>query len=229
MKQFWRIAGVATLAAILGVAAFGAMAYAQDEESSPFDFRGKFREAVASALGVSVEEYDAAVDQAQTQVTDEAVTEGWLTEEQAELLVWRRDQAPGAGRRGMDKGLRSFGPGMRGEGVNLASVAAEELGMSLTDLLTELQGGKAIADVAAEKGVDTQAIVNAHLSRLRENLDEAVADGKITQKQADYRLEQAQERVTDQLDNTWEDRGPGAFPSGGRPGPMWGFPGQSDA
>jgi hypothetical protein len=228
MKRLWKLAGVATLVAILGVAALGAVAYAQDDEGSPFDFRGKFREAVASALGVSVEEYDAAVDQAQEQVVGEAVSEGWLTEEQAELMQWRMDQAPGAGMRGMGKGMRGFGPGPRGGGDNLVSVAADELGMSLTDLLTELQAGKSIAVVAAEKGMDVQAIADAYLAQLKENLDESVAEGKITQKQADYALEQAGEKVTDQLKKTWEE-GMRGFPGGGRPGRMQGFPGQSDA
>jgi hypothetical protein len=228
MERFWKLAGVAILVAILGVAALGAVAYAQDDEGDPFDFRGKFREAIASALGVSVEDYDAAVDQAQEQVVGEAVAEGWLTEEQAELLRWRMDQAPGPGMHGMGKGMRGFGPGLRGGGDNLVSIAADELGMSLTDLLTELQAGKSIADVAAEGGVDAQAIADAYLAQIKENLDQSVADGKITQKQADYALEQAGERVTDQLNKTWED-GMRGFPGGGRPGRMRAFPGQSDA
>jgi hypothetical protein len=228
MKQFWRMAGVATLVAILGVAAFGAVAYAEDEELSPFDFRAKFREALAGALGVSVEEYDAAVDQAQEQVVAEAVAEGWLTEEQAELMQWRMDQAPGAGIRGMGKVPRGFGPGSRGGGDNLVSIAADELDMSLADLLTELQSGKSIAQVAADKGVDAQTIADAYLVQLKENLDESVAEGKITQKQADFALEQAGERVTDQLNKTWEE-GSRGFPGGGRPGRMKGLSDQSDA
>ena len=228
MKQMWRMAGVATLVAILGLAAFGAVAYAQDEEASPFDFRAKFREALAGALGVSVEEYDAAVDQAQDQVVDEALAEGWLTEEQAELMKWRMDQAPGAGMRGVGKGLRGFGLGMPGGGDNLVSIAADALSMSLTELLTELQAGKSIAQVASDKGVDVQNIADAYLAQIQENLDEAVAEGKITQNQADLRLEQARERVTGQLDKTWEEGGRG-FPADGRPGRRGGFPGQIDA
>ncbi len=222
MRKFWKIAGIATLVAILGVAAVGAVVYAQDDGTGgPFDFGGRFRQALADILGISVEEYDAAVEQAQDRVVDEAVDEGWLTEDQAEMLRWRMDQAPGFGMRGMDKGFGGFGHGMFGPGDNLISIAADQLGMSLTDLLTELQDGKSIADVAAEKGVDTGAIVDAYLAKLKDNLDEAVAEGRITQKQADYSLEQAEERAVDQLDNTWED----GFRGGGHRGGMMGFPG----
>jgi hypothetical protein len=229
MRRFWKIAGIAALVAIVGVAAVGAVAFAQDDDGSPFDFGQRFREAISGILGVTVEEYDAAVEQAQEQVVDEARSEGWLTEDQAEMLKWRMDQAPRFGMPGMGKDFGGFDRGMLGRGSNLLSIAADKLDMSLTDLLTELQDGKTIAEVAQDKGVTTQDIVDAYVSELRADLDEAVADGHMTQKQADYALEQTKERVTDQLDNTWEGRFPGGFPGGGRPGRRGGFPGQSDA
>jgi polyhydroxyalkanoate synthesis regulator phasin len=229
MKRFWKFAGIATLIAVLGVAVVGAVAYAQEDgEGFPFDFRGKFKEALAEILGVSVDEYDAAVDQAQGQVVDEALAEGWLTEDQADMLKWRMDQAPDLGMRGMGKDFGGFDRGMFGRGDNLVSVAADELGMELTDLLTELQDGKTIADVAGEKGVDTQVIVDAYVAQVKENLDEGVAEGRMTQKQADYFLEQAGERATDQLNNTWEG-GSRGFPGGGHPGRMPGLPGEGGA
>ncbi len=224
MTKFWKIVGATTLVAVLGLVAVGAIALAQDSDSGsdgPFDFATRFREALANILGISVEEYDAAVEKAQDQVVDEAVAEGWLTEEQAELLRWRMDQAPGFGMRGMGRGFGRHGWGIGGFlGDNLLSIAADKLNMKLTELLTELQDGKSIADVAKEKGVDTQTIVDAYLAQLKENLDKAVADGRITQKQADYMLQQAEERVTDQLDNTWPG-GPGGWGKRG----MMGFPG----
>lgn len=230
MKKIWKIAGIGALVAILGIATVGVVVMAQDSGSStnePFDFAARFKAALADILGISVEEYDAAVDKAQNQVVDEAVAEGWLTEEQAELLRWRLEQAPGFGMRGMGPGMGpGFGRpgwGMGGlMGDNLLSVAADKLGMKLTELLTELQNGKSIADVAREKGVDPQTIVDACLAQVKEKLDEAVADGRITPKQADYQLQQIQQRVTDRLDNTCPDgfRGRGRHKGG-----MMGFPG----
>ena len=222
MKRFWKLAGIAMGVAILGAAALGAVAYAQDDDGSPFDFRTRFREALASALGVTVEEYDAGVDQAQEQVVDEAVSEGWLTEEQAELMRWRMDQAPGFRMPGPGKAPGMLGRGMGIGGDSLLSVAADELGMSLTELLTELQDGKSIADVAATQGVDPQTIVSSYLAALQEDMDEAVAEGRITQNQADHMLQQAEERATNQVENIWEG-GPRDF-GGGRHGGR-GFPG----
>ena len=222
MKKMWKMVGVATLVAILGAVALGAVAYAQaDDDGYPFDFAGKFKEALANALGVTVDEYDAAVEEAQGQVVDQALAEGWLTEEQAELLEWRMAQEPALGKGRMPMGF-GLEPGPLGRGDNLVSLAAEQLGMKLTYLLTELQGGKSIADVAGEKGVDTQVIVDAYLDQVRDNLDEAVADGRITQNHADYQLQQLEQRATDQLDNTGQD---GFRGFGGHRGGMRGFPG----
>jgi hypothetical protein len=224
MKKVWKVLGIATLVAILGAVGLSAVAYAQEDDAgTPFDFLGSFKEALADILGISVDEYDAAVEQAQGQVVDEALAEGWLTEEQAELMAWRMAQAPNAGMRGMGFGKLPMGRGIGSLGDKLVSLAADELGLSLTELLTELQDGKSIADVAAEQGVDTQTIVDAYVAKLKADLDEAVAEGDMTQTQADYALEKAQERVLDLLEGAGfgEAQGFGR----GRHGGMRGFPG----
>ena len=230
MKQVWKIVGIAMLVAILGGAGVGAVALAQDTASATdgsFNFADKFREAIAGALGITVDKYDEAIKTAQAKVVDDAVSEGWLTKDQAEMLQWKMNQAPDSGMRVMGKGfgMGMAGRGMMGGGDNLLSVAAKQLDMSLTDLLTELQGGKSIAGVAKDKGVDTQTIVDAYVSQVKETLDKAVTDGRITQKQADYQLEQMKTRLTNQLDKIGIDLGRGGFPGGGHRGGGTGFPG----
>lgn len=231
MKRFWKIAGIATLVAILGVTAIGAVALAQDPEDGsawPFDFHTKFREAIAEILKIDVETYDTAVEQAREQVVDEALAEGWLTEEQAERMQERLE--PGFGPRGMDKGFMGPHGGLMGhDGDSIMGTIAEEAGLSVQDLFAELQEGKTLAEVASEHGVDAEAIVADHLAQLEENLQQAVEDGKITENQAGAMLEHAKEMVPDLLNNTWEGKFPGGFPGGERPGRMRGFPGQSDA
>jgi hypothetical protein len=229
MKRFWKLAGIATLVAILGVAAIGTVAFAQDDDSGgPFNFGARIKELVADALGISVEQYESILEQARGQVVDEALEEGWLTEDQVEKMQEHMEQRAEGGR--MGKGFMAPGMGPMGRGdASLANVAAEKLGLSLEDLRAELQDGKSIADVAAEKGVNTQDIIDAYLAELETSLTEQVTEGKITQKQADWMLEQATERAPEQLDGTWEGPGPGGFPGGGRrPGGKGGFPGQND-
>jgi len=241
MKTFWKVAGIATLVALLGVAVVGAMAFAQETEDGadwPFNFRERLHQAVADVLGITVEEYDAAVETARDQVLGEAVTGGLLTQEQADRMREQAEEGFGPGMGGKFHG----GPrgGMFGPGNSFISVAADELGMTVQDLVSELQDGKTIADVAAANGADPQAIADAFVAQHTEWLNEAVANGRITQEQADQMLEQmtqeAQEHLTEPF--PFEGRGPGGC-GGGMPGghwrggqsggPMHAFPGEKDA
>lgn len=230
MKRNWRrIAWTAGLIALVGVVGVSSVALAQSDDDSgwAFDLRSKVHEAIADVLGITLEQYDAAVDTAQTQVIDEAIAEGWQTEEQAQRMRERLEQdgpwaGPDFGRGG---GMR---PGMGQPGFaeiehdSFLSVAAELLGLNEADLQNELQDGTTIAALAAEKGVDAQAIVDEYVARYAAALDEAVEAGELTQEQADRVLELATQRATDQLEGEFGGRMMDEAGRGGRPGGMRG-------
>ena len=230
MKRFVKFAGIATLVALLALGAVGAVALAQEgsEDSTGFNLRERLHQAIAGILGITVEEYDAAVDTAQEQVLSDAVADGWLTQEQADRLQERMDL--GAGARWMGRG--SFGGrggwGMRG-GASLFSVAADKLGMSLSDLMAELQAGKSIAEVAADHNVDAKTIVEAYLAQLEETLTDAVENERITQKQADSILENMADAVASQIEATRGECWPGGFMGHGGRGGFRGFPGWGES
>jgi hypothetical protein len=104
-----------------------------------------------------------------------------------------------------------FGRGMGGE-VGLEA-AAEALGMTADELSLQMWGGKTLADLAEEKGVDLQDVqdaVNAALEQAqRDAIEQAVEDGTITREHADWLLEG--------LDNGYWGV-PGASHMGGRGG-----------
>ena len=57
MKNLWKVVGLASLVASLGVVSLGLVAYAQDDESGDsFDFNGRFRETIAGILSIGVDE-----------------------------------------------------------------------------------------------------------------------------------------------------------------------------
>ena len=230
MKRFVKFAGIATLVAVLAVGAVGAVALAQEgsEDSTGFNLRERLHQAIAGILGITVEEYDAAVDTAQEQVLSDAVADGWLTQEQADRLQERVDL--GAGARWMGKGFFGGrgGWGMRG-GASLFSVAADKLGMSLSDLMAELQAGKSIAEVAADHNVDAKTIVEAYLAQLEETLTDAVENERITQKQADSILENMADAVASQIEATRGECWPGGFMGHGGRGGFRGFPGWGES
>lgn len=65
------------------------------------------------------------------------------------------------------------GLGMRGEGkADHLATAAEVLGMTAEELRTELQSGKSIADVAAEKNVDKQKVIDALVAAATARIDQ---------------------------------------------------------
>ncbi len=241
MRKVWLVVGVAALVAALGVAAVGTVAFAEDDDG-PFNFRARFKEVLAGLLDVSVEEYDAAVEEAQAQVVDEAEAEDWLTEDQAERMRQRDEE--GHEPRDFGKGFmgprdqRGFPAPRKGfvgrEGFLPLKVAADLMEMEVRDLVAELQDGESIASVADKRGVTTHAIVDGYVAQLEERLEQPVENGRITEKMAEALLDRAREKLPELLERTWEDCGPGGFRRGGQPdrhkdtGRMWGFPGQSD-
>jgi hypothetical protein len=102
-------------------------------------------------------------------------------------------QGPGQSRGGNECGGVA---GRWGGSTNsLVAVAADVLEMEQADLAAELQAGKTIAQVAQERGVDPQTIVDAFIAIRAEILAEAVANGCITQEQADLMLEHLAEEA----------------------------------
>jgi polyhydroxyalkanoate synthesis regulator phasin len=66
-------------------------------------------------------------------------------------------------------------PGLGVRGDTLAT-AAKALGMTEADLRTALQGGKTIAEVAKDKGVDVQKVIDALVADAKAKLQQAEAD-----------------------------------------------------
>lgn len=120
----------------------------------------------------------------------------------------------GGGMRGQNGGMRGQNGGMRGQNggqqQSLVAVAASTLGIDQPALVAELQGGKTIAQVAAEKHVALATIVNAFVPTRQARLAQAVAAGRMTQADADARLAAMQANVTARLSQAWAPRGPGA-------------------
>ncbi len=88
------------------------------------------------------------------------------------------------------------GPGGgRGRGGDLAwlQIAAQKLGMTTDELITALQSGKTLEQIAQDKGVDYASIQTAIQQQsqadLRTRIQQAVKDGTITQAKADWLLE----------------------------------------
>ena len=91
-----------------------------------------------------------------------------------------------------------WGRGFRGFGGQVGlEAAANALGMTTEELSAQLWAGKSLADIAEEKGVDVvelykavqSAVQAARDTAIREAINQAVANGAITQEHADWLLE----------------------------------------
>ena len=100
--------------------------------------------------------------------------------------------------------------------------AAEVLGLTLDDLRTALRDGTSLADLAEQKGIDQQKVIDALVAGVKSHLDQAVADGKLTQAEADERLQGATERITKLVTEGFSaggwGHGPGNGDGSGQPG-----------
>jgi len=150
--------------AVVGVGAFTySSVSAQSSAENPTawgggqPFRGRMGkggdgEALAQALGISLEELQAAQQKAQEAALQKAIEEGLITQKQAEWLKSKD--------RGFPLGNRLF-PWLSQNGIDLDALLAEALGISVEELNEARQEAVEIA------------------------IDQAVADGKLTQEQAD--------------------------------------------
>ncbi len=171
-----------------------------------------FMDHLASALGTTRDTLNSAITQATNETIDQQVSDGKLSSEQAEKIK-ARGGSFFAGFGGMggdddrgDGGLMFMG----GSGINEAIAGA--LGISTDELASQIKSGKSLAELAQGK---EQAVKDAIVAAVDAQLDQAVADGKMTQEQADQMLERVKNA---DLDSFLGRGGPAAGGgSGGEP------------
>ena len=99
--------------------------------------------------------------------------------------------------------------GMRMFGGDELTTAATYLGINATDLRTQLQSGKTLADIAkATSGKTVDGLIQAIVTAETSEIDQAVKDGKITADQATQMRTNLTQRVTDMV-NATHPMGPG--------------------
>jgi formaldehyde-activating enzyme involved in methanogenesis len=152
--------------------------------------RGVDAEALAAALGITVEELQAAQEEARAAAIAQAVTDGLLTQEQADELL-----------------VNGFG-GRRFHFGDSGTYLAEALGITVEELqaarnqvyadrlaelvaagtITQEQADLMLARQAVQGYVDETAVQSAIQSIYQDAINQALADGVITQAQADQLL-----------------------------------------
>jgi hypothetical protein len=99
---------------------------------------------------------------------------------------------------------------MRGDSI--IGIVAESLDMTVQKVVQELQTGISITELVTNHDGDLGAIVEAYLTQYQERLDQAVADSRIDQDQADAMMEEMVAHVNEVVQTPWTENlfGPGA-------------------
>jgi len=146
-----------------------------------------------------------------TEALQPLVDDGTLTDLQVDSVVGALEEA-----RPEDGGRRGHGQrGPRGAGV-----VADVLGLEGSEIRDALQGGSTIADLAAEQGVSTDAIVDALVDAAEERVADALESGRIDQEKADEILANAEQHAENVVNGDFEPGqgrgfrgGPGGAPA----------------
>ena len=107
------------------------------------------------------------------------------------------------------------GRGHLGGRISLEA-AATAIGVSADELRTALEDGQTLAEVATANGVEPQVVIDALVAEATTRLDEAVADGRIEQADADERLTDLTARITTAVNEGFPARGPAGDHGPGR-------------
>ena len=174
--------------------------------------RQSFASRVASHLGVTEQQLVDAAKTARLEMLEEAVAVGKISPEDAEQIRKRIEES-----RGLGFGLRGWR--VRALGGIVSSVA-ETLDMTPSEIFQGLRQGQSLAEIGESKGVSADTLKSAILTAAGEKLDQAVANGKLTQEQAD----KITARLTDNIDKilNWKRGSAGAGLSGSGAGALRG-------
>lgn len=106
--------------------------------------------------------------------------------------------------------------GRGGRGAPGLDAAAEAIGISADDLRAALHDGQTIAEVAEANGVDVSTVADAMVADAQAHLADEVAEGHLTQDEADARLADLESHIDAMIDGELPPPGPRG-PHGPRP------------
>jgi polyhydroxyalkanoate synthesis regulator phasin len=120
------------------------------------------------------------------------VDDGTITSEQADAVATHLGSMRG------DRAGGRHGDGHRAGGANSAALA-ELLGLEAAEIRTALQAGSTIAELAEANSVDVQTVIDGLVAAANLRIDEAVADGRITDDEAAAKRAELVTRITDSV------------------------------
>jgi hypothetical protein len=129
-----------------------------------------------------------------------AASQGWSQQQQQNL----QGRGPGYMQNQQGRGL-AYQQDFQGRGMGYTQAeapVAKALGITVEDLHAQRLAGKSLAQIAEEKGVSTEAVVDAMVASKEAALDARVEAGALTQEQANTALETMKARIAESINRT---------------------------
>lgn len=182
---------VGIMTAALAVTAVTGAAFAQTAPASnapkpKFNLYQTFVSDLATNLGINQSTLTTALTKTEQQMISNAVQRGVITQDRANKMEAILQKHPGM--------LPFFGhraPGKTGRKADLNQVA-QALGMNVSDLQSQLHGGKKLPDIVQQQGLTMQQFREKMLTQREQVIQQDVSSGKMTQQQAGKILQRLQ-------------------------------------
>jgi hypothetical protein len=159
--------------------------------------------ALAGNLGITEDQLRDALAKTSTDLIDQALAGGDITQEQADAL--KEHVEGGQYLFGAPRLLKGFDRGWSGSSAfpligrldDVADAVATYLGVSTDDLMSSLADGQSLAEIATANSKDVEGLKTVIRDAAKAELDEGVADGDLEQADADDLLSSLDEKLDD--------------------------------
>jgi hypothetical protein len=154
---------------------------------------GKTLAQIASAQGKSVSGLEDVIYADAKTHLDQAVANGKITADEEQTMLAELKSH-------LDEIVNNAGPHVTVKGVGggpFGEAAAAYLGLTPAELRAQLEGGKTLAQVAADQGKSVEGLKAAILAGAKTELDAAVVAGKITAAQEQKMLDELESHIDD--------------------------------
>lgn len=159
-------------------------------------------EEVITAMGGDINQITADVTAALTERVNQSVADGRLAQQRADQILANLDDVVQRALSGELRGAWRDGIGRPGRGNRLPleqrpflndirpliNAASDAIGLTGQEIAQALRDGKTLSEVITENGGSPDAIVAGAIAQVKEMLDPAVANGRLTQEQEDTML-----------------------------------------
>ena len=149
---------------------------------------------IAKEKGVSTDDFRTKMDEAFKKAIAAALAAGDITQEQADLMNQR---AQNRQRGGMRNSMRDY----------MQTAMAYVLGITTEELKSRFDAGEKMLDIIQKQGLTVEEFHTKMVEAGTKAINQAVADGKLTQEQADRIIENMKKRPSTGLGGGGRGRG----------------------